>query len=266
MYKFVQDLISKDKYSIKCPYAMTPTRIVVHNTYGDASALKEISYMKSNENNVSFHVAVDDIEVRQGIPFDRNAWHAGDGNGEGNRKGISIEICYSKSGGDRFIQAEKNAAEYIAKLLNDYGWGIDKVTTHQSYAKKYCPHRTLDMGWDRFLNMIKSYMSQSQNPISPTPEDCTQELVWRGIISDMELWNEKSKSDEDIKWLLIKYYPYIIQNGGSVKNPLSIDSIDRAVGILYNQGIITDVKKWEFKASQDADIKWLVMKMADYIN
>ena len=26
---------------------------------------------------------------------------------------------------------------------------------------KYCPHRTLDMGWDRFLNMIREKMGQS---------------------------------------------------------------------------------------------------------
>ena len=35
--------------------------------------------MIRNDNEVSFHFAVDDKEVVQGIPLDRNAWHAGDG-------------------------------------------------------------------------------------------------------------------------------------------------------------------------------------------
>ena len=155
----VEMLVKEDNYKNKCPYEMKPTRIVVHNTANDASARNEVSYMIRNTNQVSFHYAVDDKEIVQGIPTNRNSWNAGDGaNGKGNREGISIEICYSKSGGDRFIKAEQNAVKFIAKLLKQYGWGIDKVTKHQDYSGKYCPHRTLDMGWDRFIDMIKKEM------------------------------------------------------------------------------------------------------------
>ena len=156
----INNLVSQDKYNIKCPYAMNPTRIVVHNTANDAPAKNEIAYMIGNNQEVSFHYAVDDKEVVQGIPEDRNAWHSGDReNGVGNRQGIAIEICYSKSGGDRFIQAEKNAVDLIVSILKKYNWGVDKVTKHQDYNGKYCPHRTLDMGWDRFINMIKAKMN-----------------------------------------------------------------------------------------------------------
>ena len=136
---------------------MTPSRIVVHNTANDASARNEISYMISNDQEVSFHYAVDDKEAVQGIPENRNAWHCGDGaNGKGNREGIAIEICYSKSGGSRFTQAEKNAVDLIADILKRYGWGVGAVTKHQDYNGKYCPHRTLDQGWDRFIKMIEA--------------------------------------------------------------------------------------------------------------
>ena len=157
-----QMLVDKNRYKYKCPYSMNATRIVVHNTANDASANNEIKYMISNNNEVSFHLAVDDKEAVQGIPFNRNTWNAGDGNGKGNREGLSIEICYSKSGGDKFIKAEKNAAKIIATLLKERNWGIDKVTKHQDYSKKYCPHRTLDMGWDRFLNMIKEKLNETR--------------------------------------------------------------------------------------------------------
>ena len=151
-----------NKISIKCPYSMTPTRLVIHNTANDASAMSEISYMLGNNKEVSFHFAVDDYRVVQGIETNRNAWHAGDGHGKGNMQGIAIEICYSKSGGDRFIKAEQNAAKFIAQLLKERGWGVDKVTKHQDYSGKYCPHRTLDMGWERFLNIIRAELGQAQ--------------------------------------------------------------------------------------------------------
>lgn len=161
----VKNLVSQSKYSVKCPYSMTPEFIVVHNTANDASAQNEVKYMISNNNQVSFHFAVDDKEVVQGLPLDRNAWACGDGaNGKGNRKGIQIEICYSKSGGVRFENAEKNAAKFIAQLLKERGWGVDKVKKHQDFSNKYCPHRTLDKGWASFVNMVKDYLNELNKP------------------------------------------------------------------------------------------------------
>ena len=176
--KIIQNLVDPSKYSIKCPYTMDAKYIVVHNTNNDASAQNEVAYMKRNNNQVSFHYAVDDVEVVQGIPENRNAWHAGDGtNGKGNREGLSIEICYSKSGGAKFTKAEQNAAKLIADILKRKGWGIDKVTKHQDYSGKYCPHRTLDLGWERFLNMIKKELSNKNKTVDNTPDDYAKEAI-----------------------------------------------------------------------------------------
>lgn len=158
--KIRQMLVNPDKYGIKCTYPMDPQFIVVHNTANDASAANEIAYMNRNNSYTSYHFAVDDKEIVQGLPLDRNGWHAGDGAyGAGNRKGIGIEICYSLSGGPKFDQAERNAAWLVAKLLKERGWGIDRVKKHQDFMNKYCPHRTLDYGWDRFLNMIRAELA-----------------------------------------------------------------------------------------------------------
>lgn len=170
-----KNLVDESKYNIKCPYEMNAEFVVVHNTANDASAQNEVAYMIRNNNKVSYHYAVDDKEIVQGIPENRNAWHAGDGSkGNGNRKGIAIEICYSKSGGDKFIQAEKNAAEFIASILKEKGWGIDKVKKHQDFAKKNCPHRTLEMGWDRFLNMVQGHLNVAQ---TNSVEQLAQEVI-----------------------------------------------------------------------------------------
>ena len=161
-----ENLVPKDKYAIKCPYTRTPTRVVIHNTANDAPAANEISYMRYNDLEISFHYAVDDVNIVQGIPGNRNAWASGDGHGKGNMEGIHIEICYSKSGGEKFDKAEQNAAEFTASLLKKYGWGIDKMTKHRDYDGKYCPHRTLDRGWQRFLSMVKRYMEPAKTPVA----------------------------------------------------------------------------------------------------
>lgn len=155
-----------NKYSIKCPDVTTKEGITVHNTANDASAMSEVSYMLGRPDKVSFHVAVDDYRVVEGLDFGRSCYASGDGRyGFGNAKTINIEICYSKSGGERFTNAEKLCAEYIAYLLKKYNWGIEKVGTHQMRSGKYCPHRTLDLGWQRFLNLIKMYLD-NQTPIN----------------------------------------------------------------------------------------------------
>lgn len=166
-----QNIVSSSKHDIKCPYEREPQFYVVHNTYNDAAASNEVAYMIRNDNKVSFHYAVDDVEVVQGLLENRSAFASGDGGkGQGNLYGIHVEICYSKSGGDKFIKAEQNAAKFIADGLKAHGWGIDKVKKHQDFANKYCPHRTLDMGWQRFLNMVQANLDGNQTVVTPAPQ------------------------------------------------------------------------------------------------
>ena len=122
---------------------MSPVGIAIHNTYNNASAKNEAKYMKSNNNQTSFHIVVDDIEAIQVLPLNRNAWACGDGkNGEGNRKYISIEICYSLNGGERFEKAEILASKVAAELLKKYNWTVKNIKAHRDFSNKNCPHRT----------------------------------------------------------------------------------------------------------------------------
>ena len=156
-YTFKQNMVSSSKYSIKCPYSMTPQYITIHNTSNNASAENEVKYMISNNNQTSYHVAVDDKYVIQAIPFNRNAWHAGDGaSGTGNRKSIGIEICYSTGNVETFKKAEANCAKYVATLLKQYGWTTSRVKRHKDWSGKNCPHKTMELGWDRFVKMIQA--------------------------------------------------------------------------------------------------------------
>ena len=232
-----QNLVSSSKYSIKCPYPMTPEFIVVHNTANDASAENEIKYMNSNNEKVSYHYAVDDKEIVQGIPENRNAWHAGDGgNGRGNRKGIAIEICYSKSGGDRFIEAEKLASKFIAQKLKEKGWGIDKVKKHQDFMNKYCPHRTLDMGWERFLNMIRAELGQAQVEVQKS----TNEVANTGVFND-----GKINCVYDIQeWLKNQYdFNLALDNKyGPETHEKLVMALQTELNKQFNAGLVVDGK------------------------
>lgn len=183
MVPIKQNLLSQSKYDLKVPVescAKDMKYIVVHNTANDASAANEVAYMIRNDSSTSFNAAVDDKEIVIGIPLNRGAFAAGQR--DGNAHGIHIEICYSLSGGTRFDKAEKNAAEYIAQLLKERKWDISHVKKHQDFDGKYCPHRTLDKGWQRFLNMVKSYMTAS-TPTKPTPKPSTPKPTCTGDLT-----------------------------------------------------------------------------------
>ena len=122
----------ENKIAIKCPYTQTPEMIVVYNTAATSSAISEISYMLDNNNYVSFHYAVDNDRVVQGVDENRCAWHAG--NYPINLKSIGIEICYSMTGGEIFEQAGRNAAILIASILKQYSWGLDRVRYYKEFA------------------------------------------------------------------------------------------------------------------------------------
>ncbi|QZY40365.1 peptidoglycan-binding protein [Bacillus velezensis] len=164
-------IVESEKYALKCPNPMTPEYITIHNTANDASAANEISYMTGNSESTSYHFAVDDKEVIQGIPLNQNAWHSGDGtNGTGNRKSIAVEICYSKSGGARYRAAEALAIKFVAQLLKERGWGVDKIRKHQDWNGKYCPHRILSEGrWDQVKAAIAAELERLGGEKAPKP-------------------------------------------------------------------------------------------------
>jgi N-acetylmuramoyl-L-alanine amidase len=108
-----------------------------------------------------------------------------------------------------------------------------------------------------------NYKSQQVDYI-PSIEDCTQEFLWKGIISNNDYWNWKAYADSNIAWLLKKAYIYIMKNGGSVKNPTGRD-FNYCLNVLNHWGIISNVDLWRQKANQDTDVFWLITKIADFI-
>lgn len=182
-YTFRKMLVAEKNHKIKCPNSMTPQYITVHNTANDASAANEIQYMINSPREISYHYAIDDKEVIQGVLESRNAWHCGDGgSGKGNRYTIGIEICYSKSGGTKYYQAEGNAILFIAHLLHERKWGIDRVKKHQDWSGKNCPHRILVEGrWESFKKAIETELNKLKQGV----DDMLEKAVVYNSLADI---------------------------------------------------------------------------------
>lgn len=159
--------LSQDKLNLKAPYSMVPKGICIHNTYNDAPAINERNNVNRPENmdKTSFHIAVDDKEAIQLIPFNRNAFHAGDGaNGNGNRNYIAVEICYSLSGGARFEAAEARAVDVVVDLCKQFGFTPENIKPHRYFSGKNCPHRT---NINSFIQRVGSKLISIPSPVAP---------------------------------------------------------------------------------------------------
>jgi len=162
--QIIQDFIPKGRRN-RPGYKLVPRYITIHdtaNTNVGADAMTHARYLKSNAAAAipaSWHFTVDDRVIVQHLPLNENGWHAGDGaNGPGNRQSIGIEICENRDG-NRAL-AERNAAWLVAKLLKDYGLGLDRVKQHYDWSGKNCPRvlRGRKGGWQGFLAAVESHL------------------------------------------------------------------------------------------------------------
>lgn len=231
--KFIKHMIPEEMYEFKSPYYMVPIGVTIHNTANDAPAINEAKCLQNDPNEErSFHFAVDDCEVVQILPLNRTAWHAGDGQGDGNMRTIAIEICYSKSGGERFEKAEQNAARLLA-LLSYFIFRkeVKEVTyTHQHWSGKYCPHRTLDLGLERFLNMAEDFyekIEKRQNDIISKLAILDDTL--QRVTGEMEKYSYFM--EETTYWLKRHLIPKNV-------TPENYGKLAEVINTLYKQGVI----------------------------
>ncbi|MEC0288678.1 N-acetylmuramoyl-L-alanine amidase, partial [Bacillus subtilis] len=170
MVNIIQDFIPKGNKN-RPAYPMNPHYITVHNTSNTAKgadAASHARYVKNPETATSWHFTVDDKEIYQHLPLNENGWHAGDGNGTGNRKSIGIEIC-ENSDGD-FEKAVSNAQWLIKKLMKEQGISFANVVPHKHWSGKECPRKLLNR-WDSFKAGISGAASSPTKTVKKTAGD-----------------------------------------------------------------------------------------------
>lgn len=184
--------LSPERYAIKAPYTMTPLGVTIHETDNNAPARNEIAYMQRNNNKISFHLAVDEAEIIQGVPLNRNTWNAGDGvNGTGNRRTIAIEICRNYRTNDltKYYKARALAEELVGWLLYVNNWSAKDIYFHNTWSGKNCPRQ---MRLDGYTNTFKqkavairdSYAKPTVKPpitppvVSKSDRDIAKEILY----------------------------------------------------------------------------------------
>lgn len=197
MYKYTVDYIPKSTPNNRRPGAkMVAESITIHNTGNEKSnARNERGWLTNNFNTrtASFHLVVDESEVIECIPVNEVAWHAG--NAQGNRTSIGIEVCESGDQKKTWV----NAVRLTAKLLQERGWGVDRVRTHQSWSGKNCPRLILPR-WSEFIkdverDLLRLNGVKEPEKVIPTIPDWKRVgvdyLAADGIINDPEGWIRK---------------------------------------------------------------------------
>ena len=165
------------KYPKKSPRLLKPKGIIIHNTSNSAPAKNEASYMTGNDNEVSFHVVVDEKEVYQCVPFSRVAHHAG--NYQANGEYIGLEIARSSSSDELYVASEQNAIEYVAHVCVQYGWNPQKdVRFHREFYNTACPVRIPTSRYNEIRNAIAKKMSEIKlGSVQKEPEITIEEVM-----------------------------------------------------------------------------------------
>lgn len=253
-YKIINSWLPASKYSLKAPFSMDPEYITVHNTGNTASAREEAAYHNSNNSETSYHVVIDENEVHQLIPFSRNAWHSGDGIGNGNMKSIGIEIARSMDNGysgpksQRYMQAEENAALYIAHVMHERGWDMSRLKRHYDWSGKDCPHKMHATGtYQQFRDKVQKHLVALNNG-KKTQTGTVNKPVQKAPAKQVT----KAKGCKRIKaWSKTPHYKGTIQYNASLRqragNDFSNYTFNKEIGTLKKGEIV-----YIFEEIQDA--------------
>lgn len=141
--------------------------------------------VNGNMGTVRVHYYVDSVEAWQNLPATMAAWHAADGNGDGNMRTIAIECIMSKNYTEADRKAEDNAARIAADILRTHGLTIDNLYTHTHWLNvrdgktgsvdylntakhpyKMCPAYILPH-WAAFKALVAKYMGQEAPAVKP---------------------------------------------------------------------------------------------------
>lgn len=165
--KIIQNIIPKNRDN-RPGFFMQPLYITIHDTANpNATAIAHGNYLAKNsiaeKLPVSWHFSVDDINIVQHLPLNESGYHAGDGNGPGNRKSIGIEICEFTDVNKR-LKAEQKAVQFTAYLANKLFIPTDSIQQHYHWNGKNCPRilRGRTNGWQNFIEAVRVAMSEGK--------------------------------------------------------------------------------------------------------
>lgn len=159
-----------------------PAGVIIHNDYGRMSALDYESWLLRERINNGHpewgiaHYYADRHTIARYVDTTRAAWHAGDGQGRGNRWFIGYEILQSRGPefGDitiaQFRENEDMTLRQAAEDMQFWGLPVNRLTvqTHNHFTSTSCPHLSQSIHGDDletqdfFINRIKHFISKGK--------------------------------------------------------------------------------------------------------
>lgn len=146
--------------------------VTIHNTSNysrGANAMAHANLLRGSwkNNYTSWNYVVDKDFAIRCVPESEVAWCQGDGNGNGNMKTISIEIC-DNSDGD-ILKATDNAVELAADILRRNGVkdASKYLFQHNYWTGKDCPYdirRGNPYNWNTFVNKVQEKLGKKSGP------------------------------------------------------------------------------------------------------
>ncbi|MFJ8241735.1 S-layer homology domain-containing protein [Bacillus tropicus] len=174
---FVEWIVPAGNPDIRPANPMKARYITIHetaNTARGANAENHAKYLykqatEGTFRTASWHFTVDDKQIYQHLPTNENGWHAGDGDGSGNRESIGIEISVNQDGD--YNKALENAKRLAGYLMNKEGISADHIYRHQQWSGKNCPDILISRGnWTGFVQGIQWYANINAQIDSPLQE------------------------------------------------------------------------------------------------
>lgn len=221
--------------------------VTVHNTGNyskGAGALNHGTYLQSGgaHTQTSWHYAVDDTNIVQSIPSDEVAWHAGDGQGNGNMTTEAIEICVNPDSDIR--KATDNAAWLAAQRLKAQGHGTDHLYQHHDWSGKNCPEEIRKgnpYDWATFKAKVAGYLGESTTKPNPAPQPSTGSCKYDvgTPVCTNHIWSSSTDigagfsgdwSATITRVVVGARHPYLIGDGIGWTDDASIDSDPHAPG------------------------------------
>lgn len=174
--EIIQNIIPKNRDN-RPGYFMQPLYITIHDTANpNATAIAHGNYLAKNSVAerlpASWHFTIDDINIVQHLPLDESGYHAGDGNGPGNRKSIGLEICEFTDMNKR-LKAEEKAAEFTTYLVKKLFIPISNIVQHYHWNGKNCPRilRGRANGWQNFIEAVRVTMGEGKKEVPQWKKD-----------------------------------------------------------------------------------------------
>ncbi|HFI0463830.1 TPA: glucosaminidase domain-containing protein [Streptococcus suis] len=133
--------------------------LVLHFVGAAGQALANAKFFYSVDRKSSAHLFIDPKETYQVVPFDRVAWHVGDGRGRygiTNQNSIGVELCQDVTTGkdvwnwDFHPDTRQEAIRVFAYLMKKFNVPIERVVRHYDASRKSCPGNWMANDWAKW--------------------------------------------------------------------------------------------------------------------